>query len=189
MANVLSFYLTDIVSVYRKPFGADGLGSVYGRVVPLLKLYMQQVIDKVPGQFSSVEVWWGPAGWYPQMLDTDIMVYVVPNVRGSVIAANGGSVAGPSADTNILGITDLNLNICEVYWDRTFEGSVKELAGAAYHEGAHLKSRQDNGMHGRQDGFLAAAPDYNGKPTKRNIEFYSSCIGQKVKQLKRAVPK
>ena len=84
------------------------------------------------------------------------------------------------ANTNILCLTDLSLKICEVYFDRLYEGSSKELAGACYHELAHIKSNMDNSMHSKRDGFLGVSPDYNGTPTDANNTFVSTHIGRKV---------
>jgi len=188
MASALNFYLMDVVSRWRSPFSDGGLGDDYGKVVNYLRNYLQSVIEKTSGQFDSANVYWGPDNWFPPLLNTDILVYVVPDVNKSVIAANGGNVDIPKANTNVLGMTDLNTNICEVYFDRTFQGSAKELAGAAFHEAAHLKSQMGNEMHGPQDGFLKAAPDYNGIPSKSKITFMSPRIGKQVKQIARKLP-
>jgi len=179
MAAVFNIYLKDIVSKNRPFFAPNGTGSAAGKVVNLLKAYLQPVIAK-SSTFKSVEVWWGPDTYTPSLLDTDVIVYVVPDVGQSIIAANGGTAAMAVANPNILGLTDLNAKICEVYFDRMFQGSAKELAGAAYHEAAHIKSNIDDKLHNGQDGFLKGAPDYNGNPTIKNTTFFSTHLGRKV---------
>ena len=179
MAAVFNIYLKDIVSKNRSFFASNGTGSAAGKVVNLLKAYLQPVIAKNPA-FKSAEVWWGPDTYTPSLIDTDVIVYVVPDVGQSIIAANGGTVARAVADTNILGMTDLNSKICEVYFDRMFQGSAKELAGAAYHEAAHIKSNIDDKLHNGQDGFLKGSPDYNGSPTIRNTTFFATHLSRKV---------
>ncbi len=92
MAGVFNIYLKDIVSKNRSFFAQDGTGSSAGKVVNLLKAYLQPVIAKNPA-FKSAEVWWGPDTYTPSLIDTDVIVYVVPDVGQSIIAANGGSAA------------------------------------------------------------------------------------------------
>lgn len=179
MANVFSFHLKDMVSKNRPFFSDNGVGKAAGKVVNLLKTYLQPVIAKSSG-FDSVEVWWSPDTWAPTLLDTDVIIYVVSDVNKSIIKANGGTVARAEANPNTLGLTDLNAKICEVYFDRMFQGSAKELAGAAYHEAAHIKSNMDDAMHTNQDGFLKGAPDYNGSPSDKNTGFFAKHLGKKV---------
>src|SRR5262249_22601488 len=134
MADVFNFYLIDVVSLYRKFFDENGFGSHHpGKVCNLIKGYMQSVIDKVPKQFSSVDVAYCLFSCCPAVLPTDVVVYIVPDPKRSVIKANGGNVDMAINDPNLLGLTDLNLQICEVYFDRAFQGSPKEVAGASYH--------------------------------------------------------
>ena len=149
---------------------------------------MQPVIDKVPKQFSSVEVAYCPDTWFPALLPTDVVVYIVPDPKRSVIQANGGTVDMALNDENLLGLTDLNLQICEVYFDRAFQWSPKEVAGAAYHEAAHLKSNLDNAMHSRQSGFLSAKPDYNGSPSANNATFFAQNISRQLRMTKKTLP-
>jgi hypothetical protein len=179
MATIFTIHLKDIVSEDRPFFSSNGIGPAAGRVVNLLKTYLEPVI-KINKAFSSVDVRWSPDSHSPALLDTDVIVYVVPDAHKSIIAANGGSVARAVADTNILGLTDLNSKICEVYFDRMFQGSPKELAGAAYHEAAHIKSNMDDRLHNGQDGFLNGAPDYNGSPSTKNTTFMATHLGRKV---------
>jgi len=174
MADPFNFYLIDTVSTNRGFFSENGFGSHHpGLVCNLIKTYMQAVIDKVPKKFSSVEA-------------TDVVVYLVPDPKRSVIKANGGSVQ-MADDDHVLGLTDLNLQICEVYFDRAFQGSPKEVAGAAYHEAAHLKSNMDNSMHSKQAGFFGASPDYNGSPTATNTSFFQN-ISRQLRQVRRTLP-
>ena len=186
--TAFNFYLIDVVSRWRSPFADGGLGNDYGKVVNYLRNYFQSVLDKTPGQFDSVNVSWGPDNWIAPLLPTDVLVYVVPDVNKSVVVANGGNVDRAKSITNVLGLTDLNTSICEVYFDRMFQGSPKELAGAAFHESAHLKSQMGDEMHGVQDGFLRAGPDYNGIPTKANVNFMSAVIGRTVRQTNKRMP-
>jgi len=188
MADPFNFYLIDIVSMYRGFFSSNGFGSHHpGRVCNLIKSYMQPVIDKT-SRFSSVEVAYCPDSWFPTLLPTDVVVYLVPDPKRSVIKANGGSVQMALEDDLVLGLTDLNLQICEVYFDRAFDGSPKEIAGAAYHEAAHLKSNLDNSMHSRQAGFFSAKPDYNGSPTANNVNFFAQNISRQLRLTRRTLP-
>lgn len=179
MATIFTMHLKDIVSKDRPFFNDNGIGPAAGRVVNLLRTYFEAVI-KINKAFSSVDVRWSPDNHTPALLDTDVIVYVVPDTHKSVIAANGGSAARAVADTNILGLTDLNSKICEVYFDRMFQGSPKELAGAAYHEVAHIKSNMDDRLHNGQDGFLRGSPDYNGSPSTKNTTFMATHLGRRV---------
>ena len=180
MGVPFTLYLKDIVSSEDRPyFGDNGIGKAAGKAVNYLKTYLGPTIAKSQ-KFSSIEVWWGPDNWAPQLLETDVIVYVVASVGYSRIWKVGGAVDRARANTNILGMTDLNLKICEVYFDRLYEGSSKELAGACYHEAAHIKSNMDNSMHNNQDGFLKGSPDYNGSPTDSNNTFLNKHIGRKV---------
>ncbi|MGH9947710.1 MAG: hypothetical protein ACRD6X_10950 [Pyrinomonadaceae bacterium] len=173
-----NFYLKDIMSENRPYFSENGFGSFAGKAVNLLKTYLQPVIEK--SGFDSVNVLTCPDNWTPAMQDTDVIVYVLRDVGESVIAANGGTAAMAVADTNLLGLTDLNSKICEIYFDRMYAGNPKLVAGAAYHEAAHVKSNMDNAMHKNQDGFLKAAPDYYGSPSTKNTAFFKSHLARKV---------
>lgn len=149
------------------------------KAITLLKVYIPAVIAKGT-TFDSADVSYVDDSTTPSLADTDVVVYVVRNISKSVITAKGGSVSIAEANTNILGLTDLGLKICEVYFDRLYEGSSKELAGACYHEAAHIKSNTDNSMHNNQDGFLKGSPDYNGSPSDSNNTFLNKHIGRKV---------
>ncbi len=180
MPTSFTFHLKDMVSNKERPyFDKNGVGQVAGRVVNILKGYLEPII-KINKNFTSVDVRWSPDNHSPGLMNTDVIVYVVANANNSVIAANGGSAARAVADTNILGLTDLNAKICEVYFDRMFQGSPKELAGAAYHEAAHIKSNMDDTLHNGQDGFLKGSPDYNGSPSTKNTAFMANHLGKKV---------
>ena len=116
----------------------------------------------------------------PSLGETDVIVYMVRSVSKSVIAKKGGDVSVAEANGNLLGLTDLNNKICEVYFDRMYEGSPKELSGSIFHEAAHIKSNMDNAMHDGQNGFLKGNPDYNGAPTDSNNEFLAKHLNRKV---------
>lgn len=179
MAVPFTIHLKDIVSKDRPFFASNGVGNAAGKVVNLLKDYFRPVIEKNKA-FSSVDARWSPDNWTPALLDTDVIIYVVPDVHKSIIAANGGTAAMAAANPTILGLTDLNAKICEVYFDRMFQGSPKELAGAAYHEAAHIKSNMDDSLHRGQDAFLRSGPDYNGSPSAKNTAFMAIHLGKKV---------
>lgn len=149
------------------------------KAVNLLKTYLQSVIAKST-TFDSSDAVLVDESTTPTLLETDVVVYVVRNISKSVISAKGGSVSIAENNENTLGLTDLNLKICEVYFDRLYEGSPKEFAGACYHEAAHIKSNMDNSMHTKSDGFLKESPDYNGSPTEKNAEFMATHLGRKV---------
>jgi len=149
------------------------------KAIVLLKTYIASVIAKGT-TFDSCDVLYADDTTTPTLGDTDAVVYVVRNLSKSVISSKKGSVAIAETNTNILGLTDLNLKICEVYFDRLYEGSSKELSGAIYHELAHIKSNMDNSMHNNQDGFLKGSPDYNGSPTDSNNTFLNKHLGKKV---------
>ena len=149
------------------------------KAITLLKTYLNSIREKQT-TFDSVDALLVEDGTTPALQDTDVIVYLVRNIGKSVIVKKGGSVAMAEANDKVLGMTDLNKKICEVYADRLFQDSSKELAGAVYHEMAHIKSNQDNGMHTGKNGFLKDSPDYNGNPTTENTEFMAKHIGRKV---------
>lgn len=149
------------------------------KAITLLKTYLPAIIEKNPS-FSGSDAVLVDESTTPTLLDTDVIVYMVSSLSKSVIAKKGGDVGVAYANENILGLTDLNLKICEVYFDRMYDGSPKELAGACYHEAAHIKSNMDNAMHNDQNGFLKGSPDYNGTPTQKNTEFMAKHLGRKV---------
>lgn len=149
------------------------------KAITLLKAYLPKIVEN-NSNFSGSDAVLVDDGTTPTLQETDVVVYVVRNIGKSVITAKGGSVAAAEADGNILGMTDLNLKICEVYFDRVYDGSPKELSGACYHEAAHIKSNMDNGMHKDQNGFLKASPDYNGSPTDENNKFVAKHLDRKL---------
>lgn len=178
--GVFYVHLKDIVSNEDRPyFNNNGIGTVAGKVVNLLESYFKPAVEKSK-LFDSVAVRWSPDNYAPVLSVTDVIVYVVPDIHKSVIAANGGTIAIAEANTNILGLTDLNARICEVYFDRTYQYSAKELAGAAYHEIAHIKADLDDFLHNGQNGFLGAAPDYNGSPSTKNTDTMANHLGRQV---------
>jgi hypothetical protein len=181
MAQILNFYMIDAITQYGRHSGAD-VWKFWGKVIFHLRNYTQPVAAKVPNSITSIECWWCPEYWNPSPQGVDIVVYVVTDVDKSVIKHNGGDVTVAVTDTNLLGLTDLNLKICEVYFDRAFQGSTKEVAGAAYHEAAHVKSDMDNAMHTGRDGFLGGKPDYNGNPTVKNTDFFAKHIAKTINQ-------
>lgn len=149
------------------------------KAITLLKTYLKAVVEKQK-TFDGWDAVLVEDGNTPSPADTDVIVYMVRNVGKSVIKAQGGSAAIAEGNDGILGLTDLNLKICEVYADRLYEDSPRELSGAIYHETAHIKSNMDNAMHTGKSGFLGASPDYNGSPTDDNNEFVAKHLGRKV---------
>lgn len=149
------------------------------KAITLLKAYLPEII-KHNSNFTGTDAVLVDENTTPTLVETDVVVYMVKSVNKSVIAKQGGDISLATGDGNILGLTDLNLKICEVYFDRVYEGSSKELAGACYHELAHIKSDKDNSMHEGQNGFLKGSPDYNGSPTEENAKFVAKHLGRKV---------
>jgi hypothetical protein len=147
------------------------------KAVTLLKTYLTPIIAKST-KFTSSDVQLVDESTTPSLLKTDVIVYMVKNLSKSVISKQGGSVALAEANQNVLGLTDLTKKICEVYFDRMYDGSPKELAGSIYHEAAHILSNKDNSLHTGQNGFLKDAPDYNGTPTDKNTEFMANHLGR-----------
>ncbi|MBX3243464.1 MAG: hypothetical protein KF685_03220 [Acidobacteria bacterium] len=150
------------------------------KAVTLLKTYLPSIIAKA-SSFSSADAVLVDENASPTLLETDVIVYIVRNTAKSIIVKKGGSIAMAESNGNILGLTDLNLKICEVYYDRIYDGSAKELSGACYHEAAHILSNLDNSLHKGQNGFLKDAPDYYGTPTEENTDFMAKHLGRKIK--------
>lgn len=157
----------------------SGSEESVNKAVTWLMSYLPE-IGKKSKTFDSFEVALVGQSATPALLDTDVIVYIVSEPKYGVIKAQGGDVGFADGDRNLLGLTDLNLKICEVYFDRMYEGSPKELSGACYHEMAHILSNMDDSMHKDQNGFLKSGPDYNGTPTESNNEFVAKHIGRKV---------
>ncbi len=149
------------------------------KAITLLNTYLGALKDKQKN-FDTFNAMLAEDDTTPALGETDVIVYMLRNLSKSIISKKGGSVAMAEANDKILGMTDLNKKICEVYADRLFQDSSKELAGAIYHEIAHIKSNQDNAMHDGKNGFLKASPDYNGTPSDENATFMAKHIGRKV---------
>jgi hypothetical protein len=149
------------------------------KAVTYLKTYLTDVV-KNHKTFDAANAVLVEDGTTPTILDTDVIVYMVRNLGKSIIAGQKGSVALAEANEKVLGLTDCTKKICEVYADRLFQDSAKELAGAIYHEAAHIKANQGNIMHTGKDGFLKDAPDYNGTPTDDNNKFLAGLLANKV---------
>jgi len=149
------------------------------KAITWLNTYLPKVLEKSTA-FDSADAKLINDDVTPTLGDTDAIVYMVRSVSKSVIAKQGGDVSIAEGNGNLLGLTDLNSKICEVYFDRMYDGSPKELSGAIFHEVAHIKSNMDNKMHDGQDGFLKASPDYNGVPTDSNNSFLAKHLNRKV---------
>lgn len=149
------------------------------KAITLLNTYLGSLKDKQK-TFDSFSAMLAEDDTTPALGDTDVIVYMVRNIEKSIIKKKGGSVSMAETNDKVLGMTDLTKKICEVYADRLFQDSSKELAGAIYHEIAHIKSNQDNAMHTGKNGFLKAAPDYNGSPSDDNADFMAKHIAKKV---------
>ena len=149
------------------------------KAITYLKTYLTDVV-KGHKTFDSANAVLVEDGTTPTILDTDVIVYMVRKLDNSVIKAQKGSVALAEANDKVLGLTDCTKKICEVYADRLFQDSAKELAGAIYHEAAHVKANLGNIMHTGKDGFLKDAPDYNGTPTDDNNKYLAGVLANKV---------
>lgn len=165
-------------TVYVKYKG--GSQTSLEKALILLNTYLGSLIGKQKA-FDTFNAMLAKDDTTPALSETDVIVYMLRSLSKSVISKNGGSVTMAETNGNVLGMTDLNKKICEVYADRTFQNSPAELAGAIYHEIAHIKSNQDNAMHDGKNGFLKASPDYNGSPSDENATFMAKHIGRKVK--------
>lgn len=195
MAGIFTFYLVDIVSRIRPIMAEEtrnsngGMMRAYGKVVNDLKIYLGEVVKKVPAQFSAAEVWWVPDYWATNAADTDVFVYVVTNVGQSVVAPAGGDISRAIGDDNILGMTALmgNTAISEVYWDRMH--NLKELSGAAFHEAAHNKALYGQEELHKMGGFFREKPDYLSSPTADNYSFLARHLSKKVTQRPGLLPK
>ena len=118
----------------------------------------------------------------------DAVVFVVTDVNASVGAHVGGNVQNLAS--NALGNTVLGATgggVAEVYWDRCFNND--EVAQAIFHEAAHLKSNQGEGMHTARRGLRVLRKDGSSFkfPSWDDLEFYSAAIKQPV-TLRRRVP-
>lgn len=149
------------------------------KAITLLNTYLGSLKDKQK-TFDTFNAMLAEDDSTPALGDTDVIVYMLRNIGKSIISKKGGSVAMAEANDKVLGMTDLNHKICEVYADRLFQNSSKELSGAIYHEVAHIKSNQDNAMHKDKNGFLKESPDYYGSPSDENAAFMAKHIGRKV---------
>lgn len=162
-------------TLYLKRKG--GSSDSVTKAVALLKTYLSSIKQSKFDLMDAVAV---EPDATPSLLETDVIVYLVKDVYHSVIAKNGSNNDAAVADGNLLGLTDLNSKICEIYFDRLFDGSAKELSGACFHEAAHILSNMDNSMHNGQDGFLKGKPDYYGSPSEKNNDFFAKHIGRKI---------
>ena len=164
-------------TLYIKSKG--GSDDTAQKSVALLKTYLAAITPKQK-TFDSCDAVLVASDATPSLLDTDVIVYIVRDVYHSVISKSGGNNDMAIADGNLLGLTDLTSKICEVYYDRLYNGSEKECSGACYHEAAHILSNMDNGMHNGQDGFLKGKPDYYGSPSEANNTFMAKHLGRKI---------
>lgn len=164
-------------TLYIKAKG--GSSESAGKAVTLLKTYLPPFVAK-SSSFSGSDAQLVDGKTTPTILDTDVLVYMVNSVYDSIIQGKGGDISMATSNGNIMGLTDLNLKICEIYFDRLYDGSPKELSGACYHEAAHILSNMDNSLHTGQNGFLSGSPDYNGSPTEKNADFMAKYLGRKI---------
>ena len=161
----------------KKKTKQTGSQALADKGILLLQGYINKIIEKST-TFTDGKVVLVDSSNSPALGKTDVIVYFVDNPENGVIKSQGGNVA--MAAGTILGLTDLNKKICEIYFDRIYTDSSKEFAGACYHEAAHIKSNQDNTMHTGKDGFLKDSPDYNGSPTTKNDEFVAKHLNRDV---------
>jgi hypothetical protein len=174
-----NFYLNDMIAHHRGP---NSDISWWGKTCSILRRYLKEAGK---GKFSSIGAYWCPDNWVPTLTAPDVVVYIVPNLDYSVIAANGGDVSLAVHDTNLIGLTATVSNICEVYYDRADVGGIVRpdvIAGAALHEAAHVKTQKGQEMHNGQTGFFSASPAYWSSPSDKDIAFFGSIMGNPVKQ-------
>lgn len=183
---ILNFYVKDLISNYKGIKGLELL-NLWGKTINYLRIYMKPIAARTK-EFSEIDVTMCPDYCNPSLLDTDIVVYVVPDVKFSVIKQNGGTVIKAESNDTLIGLTDVDQGICEIYYNRIFDGNPQVVAGAALHEAAHLKSKLDDTMHKDQTGFFAAKPDYYGSPSESDNDFFASHIARKVNQVWRRIP-
>jgi hypothetical protein len=150
-------------------------------------------LAKLVQAVSGVSIsWWTGSGRFA-LGPTDVLLYVISDVDRSVIEATGGSAKKARDNSKVLGLTQVDpankRALSELYWGRAMRSSgsghgpfQSELAGAAFHETAHNKSLQDDGMHNGKDGLLVAAPFYGSDPTPKNLDFLAQFILANVSQ-------
>ncbi len=164
-------------TLYVKSSG--GSEDTATKAVALLKTYMAAVTPKQK-TFDNCDAVLVKSDATPTLLDTDVIVYIVRDVYHSAIKKAGGNNDRAISDGNLLGLTDLTTKVCEVYYDRLYNGSEKECSGACYHEAAHILSNMDDTLHKDQDGFLKGKPDYYGSPSEANNTFFAKHLGRKI---------
>ena len=157
----------------------SGSKDLADKAILSLQGYLNDVIKKSK-DFTDAKAVLVEDGNSPALGKTDVIVYLVSSPKYGVINDQKGDFSMATNNDKILGLTDLNKKICEVYFDRIFPESSKELAGACYHEAAHIKSNMGNSMHTGKDGFLKDSPDYNGTPTTTNDEFMAKHLNRDV---------
>ena len=175
-----NFYLNDMIAHFRG--WKEPNFNWWGKVCSVLGRYVKEAGK---GKFSSIDAYWCPDNWVPTLTGADVVVYIVPNLEYSVIAANGGDITMAINDPNLIGLTATVSNICEVYYDRAnFGGKVlpEVIAGAAMHEAAHVKTQKGQEMHDKQTGFFAASPSYYGSPSEKDIAYFRNIMGNPVRQ-------
>ena len=119
----------------------------------------------------------------------DAVVFVIDDIRHSLVKKLGGSTDRASKNSTVLGTTLLGATgggLAEVYWDRCVNNS--EIAGAIFHEAAHLKSEQDESMHtAKEVRILSAKGGQHQHPSWGDLEFYEAAIKRAI-TLRTKVP-
>jgi len=164
-------------TIYVKRKSGDK--AIADKAILLLQGYFNDVVKKSK-DFADAKAVLVDDGTTPTLANKDVIVYVVKNPDKGVIKGQKGDVSIAENNDKILGLTDLNKKICEIYFERIYTDSSKEYAGACYHEVAHIKSNLGNSMHTGKNGFLKDSPDYNGNPTTENDDFLAKNLNRDV---------
>jgi hypothetical protein len=157
----------------------SGSKDLADKAILLLQGYLSDVVKK-SADFTDAKAVLVEDGTTPSLVKTDVIVYVVKNPEKGIIKAQNGDISMAANNDKILGLTDLNKKICEIYYERVYPESSKEFSGACYHEAAHIKSNLGNSMHTGKNGFLKDSPDYNGSPTIENNDFLAKHLNRDV---------
>jgi hypothetical protein len=118
----------------------------------------------------------------------DAVVMLLSGPRGGVAKSAGLDVSKATLNDAIGGMTFTDESIgqfCEVYWDRL--PRLSNVAGAIFHEVAHLKSRMGNDeMHNKDPNFRILGPKGAGEmdPSPADIRFFTKVIGNRTQRLR-----
>lgn len=120
----------------------------------------------------------------------DAVVFVIDDTRHSLVRKIGGDVSDADQSPTVLGTTALGATgggLAEVYWDRCVNHY--EVAGAIFHEAAHLKSDMGKEMHDwkspAQSGgmalrILSAKGGTYQYPSWGDLTFYEAAVKRAI---------